>query len=153
MGQRVSANDICFRTKMFLLVFAFVSEISNLNMLIDLRICEQIGTSDQIKSPVICDSLQQECSCKSLNHLCYHKQKPVKWIHEWCTAIFIRLCSNPSSWHLDMADNVVNRDAVLKQHGCISDKNAEIINERSDDDGIDLSKQSFAILFTQLSAS
>ena len=59
--------------------------------------------------------------------------------HNRCTGIYMRLCSNPSPWLLDMADNAVDPEAVLMQHGGITDKNfAKMINEGSDDDKIEL---------------
>ena len=59
--------------------------------------------------------------------------------HNRCTGISIRLCSNPSPWRLDMAGNAVDQEAVLMQHGGITDKHfAKIINEGSDDDEIEL---------------
>ena len=59
--------------------------------------------------------------------------------HNWCTGISSRLRSNPSPWRLDMAGNAVDPEAVLMQHGGITDKNfAKIINEGSDDDEIEL---------------
>ena len=55
----------------------------------------------------------------------------------------IRPCSNPPTWRIDMADNAVSPEDVLKQHGGISGKNfAKIINEGSDDDEIDLIRHS-----------
>ena len=59
--------------------------------------------------------------------------------HNRCPGISIRLCNNPSPWRLDMAGNAVDPEAVLMQHGGITDKNlAKIINEGSDDDEIEL---------------
>ena len=61
------------------------------------------------------------------------------WFHNWCTGISIRLCSNPSPWRLDMVGSAVDPEAVLMQHGGITDKNfAKIINEGSDDNEIEL---------------
>ena len=67
-----------------------------------------------------------------------HNIQPIRF-HNWCTGISIRLCSSPTPWRLDMAGNAVDPDAVLMQHGHITDTNvAKIINEGSDDDEIEL---------------